>query len=88
MQIKKVTAYPLRYQEPNDRLNFRHVTLAKIETDNGVYAGFRRAVLARTLEQVLASALPASIAEPIAETSSTWKSSEVVALPPAKKLEP
>jgi L-alanine-DL-glutamate epimerase-like enolase superfamily enzyme len=36
MQIKKVTAYPLRYQEPNDRLNFRHVTLAKVETDNGL----------------------------------------------------
>jgi len=36
MQIKKVTAFPLRYQEPNDRLNFRHVTLAKTETDNGL----------------------------------------------------
>jgi glycyl-tRNA synthetase beta chain len=36
--------------------------LQKIETDKGVYAGFRRAVAARTLEQVLAAALPASIA--------------------------
>jgi glycyl-tRNA synthetase beta chain len=36
--------------------------LEKIETDKGVYAGFRRAVAARTLEQVLAAALPASIA--------------------------
>jgi len=26
----------LRYPEPNDRNNFRHVTLAKIETDNGL----------------------------------------------------
>ena len=36
MQIKKISAYPLRYPEPNDRNNFRHVTLAKIETDNGL----------------------------------------------------
>lgn len=36
MQIKKVTAYPLRYPEPNDRLVMRHVTLVKIETDNGL----------------------------------------------------
>ena len=36
MQINKISAYPLRYPEPNDRNNFRHVTLAKIETDNGL----------------------------------------------------
>jgi L-alanine-DL-glutamate epimerase-like enolase superfamily enzyme len=36
MQIKKITAYPLRYPEPNDRNNLRHVTLAKIETDTGL----------------------------------------------------
>ena len=36
MQIKKITAYPLRYPEPNDSNNARHVTLAKIETDNGL----------------------------------------------------
>src|SRR5215470_13676684 len=36
MQIKKITAYPLRYPEPNDRMNMRHVTLAKIETDTGL----------------------------------------------------
>jgi L-alanine-DL-glutamate epimerase-like enolase superfamily enzyme len=37
MQIKKITAYPLRYPEPNDRLNMRHVTLVKIETDTGLF---------------------------------------------------
>ncbi|MCC7361660.1 MAG: mandelate racemase/muconate lactonizing enzyme family protein [Anaerolineales bacterium] len=36
MHIRKVTAYPLRYPEPNDRMVMRHVTLAKIETDNGL----------------------------------------------------
>ncbi len=36
MQIKKISAYPLRYPEPNDRMNLRHVTLVKIETDNGL----------------------------------------------------
>ena len=35
MKITAVTAYPLRYQEPNDRMMWRHVTLAKIETDAG-----------------------------------------------------
>jgi len=34
--IKKITAYPLRYPEPNDYNNFRHVTLVKIETDGGL----------------------------------------------------
>jgi len=37
-------------------------TLQKIETDKGVYAGFRRAVAAQSLEQVLAASLPASVA--------------------------
>lgn len=36
MQIKKINAYPLRYPEPNDYGNLRHVTLARIETDNGL----------------------------------------------------
>jgi len=36
--------------------------LQKIETDKGVYAGFRRAVAAQSLEQVLAAALPATVA--------------------------
>jgi L-alanine-DL-glutamate epimerase-like enolase superfamily enzyme len=36
MQIKKISAYPLRYPEPNDYNNLRHVTLAKVETDSGV----------------------------------------------------
>ena len=36
--------------------------LEKVTTDKGVYAGFKRQVAARTLEQVLASALPASVA--------------------------
>jgi L-alanine-DL-glutamate epimerase-like enolase superfamily enzyme len=36
MQITKTTAYPLRYPEPNDRMVMRHVTLVKMETDNGL----------------------------------------------------
>jgi len=36
--------------------------LEKIETERGVYAGFRRAVAAQSLEQVLAAALPAAVA--------------------------
>ena len=36
--------------------------LSRIETDKGSYAGFRRAVPGRSLEQVLAEALPASVA--------------------------
>lgn len=36
MQIKKISAYPLRYPEPNDRMNMRHVTLVKMETDTGL----------------------------------------------------
>ena len=37
-------------------------SLQKIETDKGVYAGFRRAVGERTLQQMLQAALPTSIA--------------------------
>ncbi len=37
------------------------LALQKIETDKGVYAGFRRVSQSRTLEQILAAALPASI---------------------------
>lgn len=36
MHIRKITAYPLRYPEPNDRNNMRHVTLARLETDTGL----------------------------------------------------
>ncbi len=36
MQIKQITAFPLRYPEPNDHDNLRYVTLARIETDDGV----------------------------------------------------
>jgi glycyl-tRNA synthetase beta chain len=36
--------------------------LQRLETDKGVYAGFRRAVSERTLQQVLATALPATVA--------------------------
>jgi L-alanine-DL-glutamate epimerase-like enolase superfamily enzyme len=36
MQIKRITAHPLRYPEPNDYGNFRHVTVVKMETDNGL----------------------------------------------------
>ena len=36
--------------------------LQRIETDKGVYAGFERSVPGRPLEQVLAEALPASVA--------------------------
>jgi L-alanine-DL-glutamate epimerase-like enolase superfamily enzyme len=36
VKITAVHAYPLRYQEPNDSLMWRHVTLVKIETDAGL----------------------------------------------------
>ncbi len=36
MQITKITAYPLRYPEPNDYDTVRAITLTKIETDNGL----------------------------------------------------
>jgi L-alanine-DL-glutamate epimerase-like enolase superfamily enzyme len=36
MQIRRVQAFPMRYPEPNDRNNMRHVTIVKIETDDGV----------------------------------------------------
>ena len=36
MKITDVKAFPLRYQEPNDRMNWRHVTLARLETDTGL----------------------------------------------------
>ena len=35
MLIKNVTAYPLRYPEPNDHDNLRYITLARVETDDG-----------------------------------------------------
>ena len=35
MKIVEVRAYPQRYQEPNDRMMWRHVTLARITTDSG-----------------------------------------------------
>ena len=36
MTIEKITAYSMRYQEPNDYNNQRHVALVKIETEGGV----------------------------------------------------
>lgn len=36
MQIKEIRAYPLRYPEPNDYNNLRHITLVKVETDDGL----------------------------------------------------
>jgi glycyl-tRNA synthetase beta chain len=36
--------------------------LQKVETDKGIYAGFKRMSAARTLEEVLQSALPAAVA--------------------------
>ena len=35
MLINKITAYPLRYPEPNDHNNLRYITLVRIETDDG-----------------------------------------------------
>lgn len=37
MKIKSVEAFPQRYQEPNDRLMWRHVTLVKITCDDGTF---------------------------------------------------
>jgi L-alanine-DL-glutamate epimerase-like enolase superfamily enzyme len=34
--IDRITAYPLRYPEPNDGDKLRHVTLVRIDTDDGV----------------------------------------------------
>ena len=36
MKINKVDAFPLRYPEPNDNDNIRHICLARIETDDGI----------------------------------------------------
>ena len=36
MTIEKITAYPMRYPEPNDYNNLRHIALVKIETYGGV----------------------------------------------------
>src|SRR5687767_7322933 len=35
MLINKITAYPLRYPEPNDHNNLRYITLVRVETDDG-----------------------------------------------------
>jgi len=35
MRIKSVTAHPLQYPEPHDHNNIRHITLARVEADNG-----------------------------------------------------
>lgn len=35
-KIKSITAHPLRYPEPHDHNNTRYVTLARVETDDGV----------------------------------------------------
>ena len=36
MQIKKIEAFPLRYPEPNDHNNLRHIMLVRVETDDGL----------------------------------------------------
>lgn len=36
MRIKKITAYPLQYPEPNDLDSMRTIVLAKIEADDGL----------------------------------------------------
>lgn len=36
MKIKSVVAYPLRYPEPHDHNNLRCITLARVETDDGI----------------------------------------------------
>lgn len=43
MQIKKIAAYPLRYPEPNDNNNLRHIVVVRIETDDG-HVGWGEAV--------------------------------------------
>lgn len=43
MQIKQIKAYPLRYPEPNDNNNLRHIVVVRVETDNG-YVGWGEAV--------------------------------------------
>ena len=36
MKITKVEAFPLRYPEPNDHNNIRHIMLVRVETDEGL----------------------------------------------------
>jgi len=36
MKITKVEAFPLRYPEPNDHNNIRHIMLVRVETDDGL----------------------------------------------------
>lgn len=36
MQIKRIEAFPLRYPEPNDNNHLRYVTLARVETADGL----------------------------------------------------
>ena len=36
MQIKRITASPVRYPETNDYNNLRHLTLVKVESDDGL----------------------------------------------------
>lgn len=43
MQIKHVKAYPLRYPEPNDYNNLRHIVVVRVETDDG-HIGWGEAV--------------------------------------------
>lgn len=35
MQIRDIRAYPLRYPEPNDYNNLRHITLVRVKADDG-----------------------------------------------------
>ena len=47
-------------------------TLQRVTTDKGVYAAFRRQVAERTLEQVLAGALPAAVSAMTFPKSMRW----------------
>jgi glycyl-tRNA synthetase beta chain len=50
--------------------------LQKIETEKGLYAGFRRAVAERTLADLLAAALPASVAAMTFPKTMRWGTGE------------
>ncbi len=36
MKIKQIQAFPMRYPEPNDHNNIRHILLVRVETDDGL----------------------------------------------------
>jgi hypothetical protein len=35
-KIRRVDAYPLRYPEPHDHNNIRYITLARVESSDGL----------------------------------------------------